>query len=134
MIKPTSPLFRWQHRSQDELRTMLHDHVDARDFPCVGAKSALARNTLEVLACDSIDSAWDDLRIHDALLAWAKAWRDDPGMASGCPTNERRGRAARAGSVSGVTGRARRSGMCWICWRRHRPGAVKRPVLDLLAH
>jgi len=58
---------------------MLHDHVDARDFPCVGAKSALARGTLEVLACDSIASAWDDLRIHDGLLAWARAWRDDPG-------------------------------------------------------
>src|ERR1700761_862855 len=78
MIQPTSSLFRWQHRSQDELRTLLHDHVDARDFPCVGAKSALARGTFEVLACDRIDSAWDDLRIHDALLAWAAAWRDDP--------------------------------------------------------
>lgn len=74
-----SPLFRWQHRSQDELRMMLHDHVAARDFPCVGAKSALARNSLEVLACNSIDSAWDDLRIHDALLQWAAAYREDPG-------------------------------------------------------
>jgi FPC/CPF motif-containing protein YcgG len=78
MNEPTSSLFRWQHRSQDELRSLLHDHVDARDFPCVGAKSALARGTLQVLACDRIDSAWDDLRIHDGLLAWARAYRDDP--------------------------------------------------------
>jgi uncharacterized protein len=79
MNKPVSSLFRWQHRSQDELRNLLHAHVDASDFPCVGAKSALARGTLEVLACDRIDSAWDDLRIHDGLLGWARAWRDDPG-------------------------------------------------------
>ncbi len=80
MSRTTSSLFRWQHRSQDELRTMLHDHIDARDFPCVGAKSALARGTVEVLACNGIDSAWDDVRIHDALLGWAQAWRDDPGV------------------------------------------------------
>lgn len=79
MEEPISPLFRWQHRSQEELRTLLHAHVDAPDFPCVGAKSALARGTLQVLACDRIDSAWDDLRIHDGLLAWARGWRNDPG-------------------------------------------------------
>ena len=48
---------------------MLATHVAARDFPCVGAKAALAKGTLNVLAANRIDSAWDDLRIHDGLLA-----------------------------------------------------------------
>jgi len=59
---------------------MLHDHVSEADFPCVGAKAALARGTLEVLACDRIDSAWDDLRIHDGLLTFAAAYRKDPSL------------------------------------------------------
>ena len=34
------------------------------DFPCVGAKSALSRGTLKTIVCWSIESAWDDVRIH----------------------------------------------------------------------
>src|SRR5688572_32603763 len=47
-------------------------------FPCVGAKSAMARGTLKTLVCHSLQSAWDDVRIHSALLEWAKAYRADP--------------------------------------------------------
>jgi len=47
-------------------------------FPCVGAKSAMARGTLRALVCHSIESAWDDVKIHSELLAWAKAYREDP--------------------------------------------------------
>jgi len=49
-------------------------------FPCVGAKSALSRGTLRTVACWSIVSAWDDLRIHRELLAWAKDYRKNPGL------------------------------------------------------
>lgn len=73
-------MFHWKHEAQDRLQAMLFDHVRAADFPCVGAKSALAKGTLEVLACDRIDSAWDDLRIHDGLLRWAQAYKDQPGL------------------------------------------------------
>ena len=59
------------------MQALLHRHVSEKEFPCVGAKAALARDTLEVLACDRIDSAWDDLRIHDGLLNWAQAYRED---------------------------------------------------------
>lgn len=52
--------------------------VRANDFPCVGAKSALARGTLKVLACHSLASGWDDVRIHSELLEWAQGWRSDP--------------------------------------------------------
>lgn len=59
---------------------MLSAHVDAADFPCVGAKAAAARGALEVVGARAIDSAWDDVRIHDRLLGWAHAYRADPAL------------------------------------------------------
>lgn len=47
-------------------------------FPCVGAKSALARGTLKILGCHSLTSGWDDLRIHRTLLDWAADYRANP--------------------------------------------------------
>ncbi|WP_417622848.1 guanitoxin biosynthesis heme-dependent pre-guanitoxin N-hydroxylase GntA [Parasphingorhabdus sp.] len=44
-------------------------------FPCVGAKSALARDNLKVIAGHRLDSNWDDLEIHRELLAWAREYR-----------------------------------------------------------
>src|SRR5688572_10896936 len=58
-----------------ELRATIADER----FPCVGAKSAMARGTLKTLVCHSLASAWDDVRIHSELLEWAKAYRADPG-------------------------------------------------------
>lgn len=80
MPTPITPLFPWQHRAQGDFQALLDAHVAAADFPCVGAKAALAKGTLSVLACDRIDSAWDDLRIHDGLLHFAKAYRAEPGL------------------------------------------------------
>ncbi len=73
-------MFAWTHDAQEKLEAMLFAHVKADGFPCVGAKAALAKGTLAVLACDRIDSAWDDLRIHDGLLKWAESYRRDPGL------------------------------------------------------
>ncbi|QDZ09040.1 YqcI/YcgG family protein [Sphingomonas panacisoli] len=73
-------MFHWTHTAQKQLEEKLFAHVDARSFPCVGAKSALARGTLSVLACDRIDSAWDDVRIHDHLLRFAQSYREDPAL------------------------------------------------------
>lgn len=75
-----TPMFPWRHEAQAELETLLEAHVAAPDFACVGAKAALARGTLEVLACSRIDSAWDDVRIHDGLLRFAGEYRADPGL------------------------------------------------------
>ncbi|MES1971871.1 MAG: guanitoxin biosynthesis heme-dependent pre-guanitoxin N-hydroxylase GntA [Pseudomonadota bacterium] len=80
MNAPATPLHPWQHRAQQTLQAMMFDMVDDARFPCVGAKAALARGTLEVLACDRIDSAWDDLRIHDGLLSFAAAYRAAPAL------------------------------------------------------
>lgn len=75
-----TPLYRWQHDAQDELATLLENHIAAQDFPCVGAKAALARGTLHVMGCRSIESGWDDLRIHDGLLKWAADYRKEPSL------------------------------------------------------
>ncbi|MBW4330530.1 YqcI/YcgG family protein [Stakelama sp. CBK3Z-3] len=73
-------MFDWQHEAQERLQSLLFAHIGEQAFPCVGAKAALARGTLNVLACNAIDSAWDDLRIHDALLRWAEEYRKAPAM------------------------------------------------------
>lgn len=53
--------------------------IRERDFPCVGAKSALARGSIRTLVAREITSAWDDLRIYAALLDFAAACRSQPG-------------------------------------------------------
>jgi FPC/CPF motif-containing protein YcgG len=50
------------------------------DFPCVGAKSALARRQLQFLVARDITSAWDDLRIYPALFNFAKLYRSQPAV------------------------------------------------------
>lgn len=52
--------------------------IAATGFPCLGAKSAMARGLLRTVVCRSLDSAWDDVRIHDELLDWSSAYRKDP--------------------------------------------------------
>lgn len=70
-------MYQWKHEAQDQLEALLFEHVKDAAFPCVGAKAALAKGTLEVLACASIDSAWDDLRIHDRLMHFAWEYQQD---------------------------------------------------------
>lgn len=64
--------------AREDPSRLLQDHILAQDFPCVGAKAALAKGNLQILACRSIESGWDDLRIHDGLLEWASAYRAEP--------------------------------------------------------
>ena len=59
---------------RDELRA----RIAQSDFPCVGAKSALARGTLKTIVCHSLTSGWDDLIIHRELMEWADDYRADP--------------------------------------------------------
>jgi uncharacterized protein len=48
--------------------TAFRDMVLTPQFPCVGAKAALSKEQMDILACRDITSGWDDLRIHPALL------------------------------------------------------------------
>tara|TARA_R110002110_G_scaffold299349_1_gene513574 strand:+ start:1192 stop:1896 length:705 start_codon:yes stop_codon:yes gene_type:complete len=59
-----------------EFEAAIQSMVAQPEFPCVGAKSALARDNLKVIAGHSLDSSWDDLEIHRELLAWARDYRD----------------------------------------------------------
>lgn len=80
MSQPVTPMFPWRHPAQSELEALLKTHVEGAAFPCVGAKAALARGTLNVLACNRIDSAWDDLRIHDGLVRFAQDYKAQPSL------------------------------------------------------
>jgi len=64
--------------TREDAREELYARVAEAGFPCVGAKSALARGTLKVLVGHSIRSAWDDVRVHSELLEWANEYRRDP--------------------------------------------------------
>jgi len=46
-------------------------------FPCVGAKSALARGTLDILVARDLCSNWDDRRIYDGITRIVQAYRAD---------------------------------------------------------
>jgi len=43
---PATPLFPWTHADQHRFEAELTAHVADRLFPCVGAKSALARGKM----------------------------------------------------------------------------------------
>ncbi|MET0409497.1 MAG: guanitoxin biosynthesis heme-dependent pre-guanitoxin N-hydroxylase GntA [Hyphomicrobium sp.] len=46
-------------------------------FPCVGAKSALAKGTLDVLIARDMRSNWDDRRIYDGISRVVESYRAD---------------------------------------------------------
>ena len=62
----------------DDHKEEFLEMLRAQDFPCVGAKSAAARGMIEVVPAHDMTSAWNDLKIHDALLEWAWKYADDP--------------------------------------------------------
>ncbi len=51
--------------------------VEAPDFPCVGAKSALGKGQMDILVARDLTSAWDDLRILPALAVTVAKYRAD---------------------------------------------------------
>lgn len=52
--------------------------VKADYFPCLGAKSALARGQIDVCSAGDIRSSWDDLRVADALFNFAQRYGREP--------------------------------------------------------
>lgn len=59
------------------LAAALKAHICASSFPCLGAKSALNRGLLHIHPAWRIDSAWDDVAIHEALLDWSERYAAD---------------------------------------------------------
>ena len=64
--------------TRESAREKLFAHITDEGFPCVGAKSVLAKGTLKVVVAHSLESGWDDVRIHSELLDWAVAYRRNP--------------------------------------------------------
>jgi FPC/CPF motif-containing protein YcgG len=64
------------HPLAQSLRGLLQDPA----FPCLGAKSALARSGLKLMVARDLTSGWDDLRIYPALLAFVSRYKREPGI------------------------------------------------------
>jgi uncharacterized protein len=56
---------------QERLQAGLLDLIEEQDFPCVGAKAALAQDGLRIETAAAITSAADDLRLHDMIAQWS---------------------------------------------------------------
>lgn len=52
--------------------------IAQKDFPCIGAKSAMARGTLKTLVCQSLLGEAEDAWLHSQLLAWVRDYQEDP--------------------------------------------------------
>ena len=61
-----------------DLAERFRGFIRAADFPCVGAKSALARDKMRILVARDLASAWDDLRINPELTRLAADYRETP--------------------------------------------------------
>jgi FPC/CPF motif-containing protein YcgG len=61
--------------NDDFLASKFRQFIARPGFPCVGAKSALAKGQLQFVVARDIASAWDDLRIYPALFNFAKSYR-----------------------------------------------------------
>jgi FPC/CPF motif-containing protein YcgG len=60
------------------LAERFRSYVKDKAFPCVGAKSAVARDQMHFVVARDMRSAWDDLRIYQALLTFAVNYGADP--------------------------------------------------------
>ena len=78
-MRPVKPgVLAVSDRVSERIAREFRDHIAAGDFPCVGAKSALAKGLLEIVVAFDLRSGWDDLRIHHKLLEWSETYREDP--------------------------------------------------------
>jgi uncharacterized protein len=60
------------------LMRAFHEFIRDCEFPCVGAKAALAQNHVQIVIAADIRSNWDDLRVVDSLLDFAHSYKESP--------------------------------------------------------
>ncbi len=60
------------------LAQRLFAFIQAKEFPCVGAKSALGKGQIRTVVGRDLRSAWDDLRIYPSLMSIAQDYARDP--------------------------------------------------------
>lgn len=61
-----------------EISRRFREIIEQAEFPCVGAKAAMAQGTLTIIHARDITSAWNDLEIHRGLLDWSAESRVEP--------------------------------------------------------
>jgi uncharacterized protein len=59
------------------LADSFRDLIQHNQFPCVGAKSALAKDTLDIIIGRDMRSNWDDRRIYDHITKLVQTYRAD---------------------------------------------------------
>ncbi len=62
-----------RHPLAQQFMTFVGDEL----FPCVGAKSALAKSHLHCIVASDINSTWDDLRIHREIERFVRIAKAD---------------------------------------------------------
>ena len=70
-------MLKFRFDNDDVLAAEFRDFVSAADFPCVGAKAALARQQMDIVVARHIGSAWDDLRVLPGLMEIVRRYRQD---------------------------------------------------------
>ena len=66
--------------NDDNLAEQFRAFVADETFPCVGAKAALAKGSLQFIVARDLTSAWDDLRIYAALFNFVERYRAQPAL------------------------------------------------------
>ena len=61
----------------DTIETRFEAFIRDRDFPCVGAKSALSRGQLRIFTARDLTSSWNDPEVYRELYAFAARYRAD---------------------------------------------------------
>lgn len=61
----------------DGLEERFRSFIQDTSFPCVGAKSAIAKGTLDILIAQDIRSNWNDRDIYDGVTRTVAAYRED---------------------------------------------------------
>jgi FPC/CPF motif-containing protein YcgG len=64
------------------LRRQFEAFIRQQEFPCVGAKSALKRGQMKVIVARDVQSAWDDLRLHEEIRRFAEEYERRPKLFS----------------------------------------------------
>ncbi|MBP2159689.1 MULTISPECIES: guanitoxin biosynthesis heme-dependent pre-guanitoxin N-hydroxylase GntA [Asticcacaulis] len=65
-------------RAQGALIERFESHIRAKDFPCVGAKSALARRQMQFFVAGDIRCPRDDVALYDAIRDFAQNFKGAP--------------------------------------------------------
>lgn len=61
-----------------EAATRFKAFIEAQPYPCVGAKSAIARNQMTAYVGNTLTSAWDDVALVTELINFARNYSTSP--------------------------------------------------------